>query len=458
MKEIDILLKSQRDFFGSGKTKDINYRIKKLKDLKKNIQKYENNILKALKDDLNKSAFEAYETEVGMVIEEINIAIKNIKRWAKKEKVRTPLMHFGTKSYIYKEPYGVILNISPWNYPFQLSLAPIIGAISAGNCAILKPSKYSKATSMVLEELISETFKEEHVAVVGKDGGREYLSELLEYKFDYIFFTGSPKVGKVIMEKASCNLTPVTLELGGKSPCIVCKDADLEKTSKRLVWGKFLNAGQTCVAPDYVLVHEDVKEDLINFIKKDIEEFFGKEPKLSDDFGRIINKNQFDRLLGYLDRGQIIVGGDYDREERYLSPTLIHKVSWMYPVMQEEIFGPILPIIEYKDLDSTIKLLSGRPKPLALYLFTNNKVVEKKVLENLSFGGGCVNDTIIHVSSPYVPFGGVGNSGMGAYHGKESFELFTHKKSILKKSNLFDIKVRYAPYKDKIKLIKRILK
>lgn len=458
MEDVDGILKRQREFFQSGRTRDVEYRVKKLKKLKTNIIKNERDILKALKQDLNKSEFEAYETEVGMVLEEINMAIRKTKKWSKIEKVRTPLMHFGTKSYIYKEPYGIVLNISPWNYPFQLALSPIIGALSAGNCAILKPSKYSKATSEVLERLIKETFKEEYVAVVAKDGGKDEINELLNHKFDYIFFTGSPKVGKVVMAKAAENLTPVTLELGGKSPCIVHKDADVKKASKRIVWGKFLNAGQTCVAPDYLMVHEDIKEELIYYIKKDIEEFFGEDPRLSDDFGRIINERQFNRLVSYLDRGHVIYGGNQNSKERYISPTLMDTLSWAYPIMQEEIFGPIFPIMEYKDINSMVKLLSGRPKPLALYLFTESKEVEKKVLDNISFGGGCVNDTVIHVASPYVPFGGVGNSGMGAYHGRESFELFTHRKPILKKTTFFDIKVRYAPYKEKLKILKKILK
>lgn len=458
MEDIDNILKRQRDFFQSGRTRDIEYRIKKLKKFKINIIKNQEDILKALKQDLNKSDFEAYATEVGMVLEEINMAIKNIKKWAKIEKVRTPFMHFGTRSYIYKEPYGTVLNISPWNYPFQLSLSPIIGALSAGNCAILKPSKYSKATSDVLEYLIKETFKDEYVAVVAKDGGREELNELLNYKFDYIFFTGSPNVGKVVMAKAAENLTPVTLELGGKSPCIVHKDADIKKAAKRIVWGKFLNAGQTCVAPDYLMVHEDIKEELIFYIKKYIEEFFGEDPRLSEDFGRIINEKQFNRLLSYLDRGHVIYGGSQNSKERYIGPTLIDTLSWAYPIMQEEIFGPILPIMEYKDVDSMVKLLSGRPKSLALYLFTESNKIEKKVLENISFGGGCVNDTVIHVASSYVPFGGVGNSGMGAYHGKQSFEVFTHRKPILKKTTFFDIETRYAPYEGKLKLLKKLLK
>ena len=455
---LELLLKKQKEFFSSGTTKNIQYRINKLKDLKIGIEKNEQLIYEALKADLNKSAFEAYETEVGMVIEEINIAIRNLKKWSKVEKVKTPLIHFGTKSYIYKEPYGIVLNISPWNYPFQLSLSPLVGAIAAGNCVMLKPSRYSRNTSDVLEKIIKEVFDEEYVAVVEKDGGRESISNLLNYKFNYIFFTGSPSVGKVIMEKASKYLTPVTLELGGKSPCIVHKDADLRKASKRIIWGKFLNAGQTCVAPDFLMVHEEVKSELIGYMKEDIEEFFGMEPFISEDFGRIINERQFERLKTYLPEGYIIKGGDYDVKQRYISPTLMDGVSFSSSIMKEEIFGPILPILTYNDMDALIKTLHNRPKSLALYLFTQSKTIETKVLDSMSFGGGCVNDTIIHVASPYIPFGGVGNSGMGAYHGKASFDLFTHNKSILKKSNIFDIKFRYAPYKGKLKLLKKFLK
>lgn len=455
---LEVLLKKQREFYLSGKTKDINYRIQKLKKLRDAIFRNEELIYEALEKDLHKSKFESYETEVGIVLEEIKVMIKNIKKWSKREKKRTSLMHFKTSSYIYKEPYGLVLNISPWNYPFQLSLAPVVGAIAAGNCVILKPSKYSINTSNIVDKIIKEVFSEEYVSVVEIDGGREALQEILEHKFDYIFFTGSPKVGAVVMEKAARHLTPVTLELGGKSPCIVHHDADLRKVSKRIVWGKFLNAGQTCVAPDFLAVHEDVKDELIGYIREDIKNFFGEEPFVSKDFGRIINNGQFKRLVDYLNEGNIILGGDYDEHQRYISPTLIDGISFSNRIMREEIFGPILPVVEYKEIDCLIKRLQGRHKSLALYLFTESKDVEQKILSQISFGGGCINDTVIHVSSPYVPFGGVGNSGMGAYHGKWSFELFTHSKSILKKTTMFDIEFRYPPYKEKIKFLKRIFR
>ncbi|SHK17968.1 aldehyde dehydrogenase (NAD+) [Hathewaya proteolytica DSM 3090] len=457
--ESEIILKKQKEFFLSGKTKDINFRIQYLKKLKDVIAFYEHDILDALKKDLNKSNFEAYETELGMVLEEITLMIKKARYWCKSERKRTSIVHFKTSSKIYKEPYGVVLNISPWNYPFQLSMIPLIGAVAAGNCVMLKPSKYSIHTSDVIEKIICETFPEEYVSVVEKNGGRSELSNLLDLKFDFIFFTGGAAMGSIVMEKASRYLTPVTLELGGKSPCIVHKDADLRKASKRIVWGKFLNAGQTCVAPDYLMVHEAVKEELISYMIQDIKSFFGEEPFVSEDYGRIINEIQFNRLTEYLREGNIIFGGDYDTAQRYISPTLIDEVSFTNKIMRDEIFGPIMPIIEYKDINTMIKRLQNSHKSLALYLFTEDNNVEKNIIDNVSFGGGCVNDTIIHVSSSYVPFGGVGNSGIGSYHGKWSCDLFTHKKTVLKKTTMFDIDFRYPPYSDnKLKWLKKLLK
>lgn len=455
---IDEILKKQKEFYLSGRTKNIKFRIEVLKKLRTQILENEDEILEALSLDLNKHKFEAYETELGIVLEELNLMIKKVKKWSKPEKRKTSLMHYKTSSKLYKEPYGIVLNISPWNYPFQLAMIPLIGAIAAGNCVMLKPSKYSMNTANIIEKIVTASFLQEHVSVVEKEGGREEIAELLNLKYDYIFFTGGAAMGSIVMEKASKYLIPVTLELGGKSPCIVHEDADLKKASKRIVWGKFLNAGQTCVAPDYLIVHESIKEELLFYMKEDIKEFFGEEPFVSEDYGRIINDKHFNRLLGYLEEGNILFGGDYDKTQRYISPTLIDELAFSNKIMREEIFGPIMPIVEYKDIDMVIKRLQSSHKSLALYLFTEDRKVEKKILGSVSFGGGCINDTIIHVSSSYVPFGGVGNSGLGSYHGKWSYDTLTHKKSVLKKSTMFDINFRYPPYKNKLKWLKKIMK
>ncbi|RKD30545.1 aldehyde dehydrogenase [Thermohalobacter berrensis] len=450
------IVEKQKNFFEKGITKNISFRMEMLKHLKKVILENEKLILKALKDDLNKPPFEAYATEIGIVLDEIDYVIKNLKNWTKPKKVKTPIFHFLSKSFIYPEPYGVVLIIAPWNYPFQLVLSPLIGAIAGGNCAIIKPSEYSSNTSKILSKIINENFKSDFITVI--EGGSEVNKSLLEQKFDYIFFTGSVRVGKIVMEAASKHLTPITLELGGKSPCIVDEEANIDLAAKRITWGKFLNAGQTCVAPDYLLVHKNIKEGLIKNIIKYIKEFYGDDPRKSPDYPRIINKKHFIRLSKLLEDGEIVYGGEVDEDDLYLSPTIIDNIDWNFEIMKDEIFGPLLPVLEYKDLDEVINKVNGKPKPLALYFFSNNKEKEKKVLEDIPFGGGCINDTIVHVASSYLPFGGVGNSGMGSYHGKASFDTFTHYKSILKKSNMFDINLRYPPYRNKIKALKKILK
>ena len=458
MNNIEMVLEKQRNYFNSGATRDLDFRIDKLSTLKKSIVKNEKQILEALWVDLHKSEFEAYATEIGIILDEINFAIKHLKSWSKTKKVRTPLTNFLSSSYIYSEPYGVSLIISPWNYPFQLLISPLIGSIAAGNCAMLKPSENSPSTTEVIIKVIEECFTEEFVCVVEPYGGKESSEALLKEEFDYIFFTGSVPVGKIVMEAASKHLTPVTLELGGKSPCIVDKDADVKLAAKRIAWGKFLNAGQTCVAPDYILVHQSVKVDLLTGIIGYIKEFFGENPANSNDFPRIINERQFNRLLGLLDRGNIVTGGEYSKIEKYIAPTIIDNVGWNDPIMLDEIFGPILPILEFENLDEVIKMVNSRPKPLALYYFSTNKKNQERIIEMISYGGGCINDTIMHVASPYLPFGGVGASGMTAYHGKGSYDVFSHKKSVTKKSNLIDVKIRYAPYNDKIKLLKKLMK
>jgi len=450
------IVSNQRRYYYKGETKDINFRIDKLRILRKAIIDNEEAILQALKSDLGKSAFEAYETEVGIILDEIRYTIKNLAKWSKPRRVKTPIMHFLSTSYTYWEPYGVALIMSPWNYPFQLAMAPLIGSIAAGNCSVIKPSEYSPKTSSIISKIIRENFKEEFITVI--EGGRKANASLLEEKFDYIFFTGSVAVGKVVMESAAKHLTPVALELGGKSPCIVDKDANIDIAARRIVWGKYLNVGQTCVAPDYLLIHESVKEEFLISAKKYIKEFYGEKPLNSDDLGKIISEKHFNRLVSLMDGGKIVVGGEFDKESLRIAPTVIDEVTFEDNIMQEEIFGPLLPILEFTDISQVISIVNSRPKPLALYLFTNNKNVEKTILRDISFGGGCVNDTIVHLATPHMPFGGVGESGMGGYHGIASFQTFSHQKSVLKKSVAVDIKLRYAPYNDKLKLLKKIIK
>lgn len=432
------------------------YRKQKLQDLRVAIKKYEDEIFRALKKDLNKSAFEAYETEVGIVLEEINYTLKHLNKWAKPKRIKTPIFNFLSTSYIYHEPYGKVLIMSPWNYPFQLTITPLIGAFAAGNQIIVKPSEYSSSTAIVVEKLLNEVFSQEEVTVIR--GGRAVNQALLEQKYDYIFFTGSFAVGKIVMESAAKYLTPVTLELGGKSPCIIDDSAKVKLAAKRIVWGKLLNAGQTCVAPDYILVHRNIKDELVKEMINYIKEFYGESPINNPDYPKIINEKHYKRILGLIENENIITGGQVDLDLMKIAPTILDDVSWQSPVMQEEIFGPVLPIIEFDNLDDVVTMIQNYPKPLALYFFTTNKENEKMLLSKVSFGGGCINDTIIHLSNSNLPFGGVGQSGMGQYHGKASFDTFSHSKSIIKKSNLVDINLRYPPFKDHLKLLKKILK
>ena len=443
-------------FFRTGKTKNISYRLDALHRLRTGIKRYEHKLLEALKLDLNKSEYEAYTCEIGYVLEEIRFTSKHLRSWAKPQKVKTPITHIGSKSYIYSEPYGVALIISPWNYPFQLAIAPLIGAIAAGNCAVLKPSELTPRTSQVLEQLIKDIFPEEYIAVV--QGGVETSQALLREKYNTIFFTGSVAVGKIVMEAAAKHLTPVTLELGGKSPCIVHKDAHIKHAAKRIAWGKFLNAGQTCVAPDYVYVHHKIKDRFIEELKRAVKELYGEYPLGNPNYTHIVSERHFQRLTTFLKEGKLIIGGKTDRDKLVIEPTVLTDVSWADSVMEDEIFGPILPILDYSNLTEVIKEIHNYTKPLALYLFTENSVVSKKILKHISFGGGCINDTIYHLASPYLPFGGVGNSGMGAYHGKGSFDTFSHKKSILKQTTFFDLPLRYPDAKNGLKFIKYFMK
>ncbi len=454
MQDIITTLGQQRQYFSEGKTKNISHRLEFLYRLEQSILKHEKDIMEALRKDLNKAPFEAYATEIGMVLEEIRFVSKHLRGWARPRQVRTPITNFPSVSRIYSEPYGVVLIMSPWNYPFQLAISPLASAIAAGNCAIVKPSNYSPNTSAVIELILSEVFPKKYVAVI--QGGREANKTLLEQKFDYIFFTGSVAVGKTVMRAASQHLTPVTLELGGKSPCIVDETANLELAARRIIWGKFLNSGQTCVAPDYLLVHHSVKEKLLEKMKKYIRQFYGDEACLSDSFPKIINEKHFERLLDLIKNESIVIGGTFSRERNQISPTILNNIKWSSSVMAEEIFGPILPVLEFKNLKEVITMVNNHPKPLALYYFTTKKENERRIIKSISYGGGCINDTIMHLATSYMPFGGVGESGMGRYHGKDSFDTFSHKKSVLKKANWLDVPLRYPPYKDHLKMLKRL--
>ena len=452
---IHSIVTRQRAYFRSGATLPMRTRKRALRILLREVTNREKLLLAALKQDLGKSPFEGYMTEIGLVKDELRFHLKHLEQWAKDTPIHTPITHFPSRSWTHKEPYGVVLIMSPWNYPLQLALEPLIGALSAGNCAVLKPSAYAPATSRALAELISSSLSPELVTVI--EGGREENQALLEEHFDYIFFTGSPDVGRYVMEKAARHLTPVTLELGGKSPCIVTPSANLNLAARRIAFGKLLNAGQTCVAPDYVLVHESIKSRLTTLIAREVTRFLGENPLSNPNYPRIINQKHFDRLRGLMQEGNILLGGD--AQNGRITPTLMDGIDGSSPVMQEEIFGPILPILPYKDLDEVIEFIQDRPKPLALYLFTRSKKTEKTILSRLSFGGGCVNDTIVHLATSHMPFGGVGGSGMGNYHGKASFDTFSHTKSILKKSSHLDLPVRYHPYTPtKEKLLRLLLK
>lgn len=459
MESINIIFNKQKEFFYTNKTKDIHYRINTLKKLKSIIKDNEDEILNALNKDLNKSKFEAYATEIGMVYEEINLHIKKLKSWSKVEKVSTPISYFPAKSYIYKEPYGVTLIIGPFNYPFQLIISPLIGAISAGNCAVIKPSENTPSTGLLIEDLINKNFDESYIKVVNPLGSKETVSYLLDLKFDYIFFTGSVNVGKIVMEKASKNLIPVTLELGGKSPCIVDKDCNLKLAAKRIVWGKFLNTGQTCVAPDYILVHKDIKQNLINELKNEIKIQYGENIINNKDYPKVVNKASLNRLKSYLNDGDITFGGNYNEKDLFFEPTLLTNIKENSSIMKEEIFGPLLPILEYSSLENAINIIRKNEKPLALYYFSDNKKSIEYIINNISSGGVTINDTIIHVASSTIPFGGVGTSGIGKYHGKDSYLTFSNRKAVIKRSTLIEFPFRFAPYNEKkLNLLRKFMK
>lgn len=456
---IEECLSAQKKFFDKGITKDYRFRIDALKRLQRAILDHEEEISRALSADLNKSPFETYMCETGMVLSEISYARKHLRRWMRKKRARTPMAQFFSRSFTIHEPYGSVLILSPWNYPFMLSLDVLAGAIAAGNCAVISPSEYAPVTSRIIRTILEETFPEEYIAVA--DGGIECNQKLLAQHFDYIFFTGSPRVGRIVMKAAAEHLTPVTLELGGKSPCIVDETANLRIAARRLAFGKCLNAGQTCVAPDYLLVQESVKDTFLALLKQEIAAMYGENPLKNPNFVRIISRSHYDRILRLLadSRGTVYSGGRGDDLTLKIEPTILTDITPEDPVMQEELFAPVLPVLTFRTMTEACRLTEKHEKPLALYLFTSDRNTEKRILSEISFGGGCINDTIVHLATPHMGFGGVGNSGIGSYHGKKSFETFSHEKSILKKSTKLDLPIRYQPETErKSRLLRLFLK
>jgi aldehyde dehydrogenase (NAD+) len=450
---IESFVKLQRDFFATDVTKTLDFRINNLKKLKATILKFESEIAEALWADLHKSYEEAYMTEISMVLNEIDNHLKHLRGWAKPKRVGTPIALLPSNSRILYEPLGVALIIAPWNYPFQLLMNPLVGAVSSGCCAVLKPSPYTPHVAGIMEKMLAEIFDSKYVAIT--HGNREVNQILLEQRFDIIFFTGSPSLGKTVMKAASQYLTPVVLELGGKSPCIVDADANLAVAAKRIAWGKFINAGQTCIAPDYLFVHQDVKEELLKKIISAVEEMHGKDPWHSKFFPRIVNQQAMERLQKLMKHGKIIFGGEVDMSEKYIAPTLIDEVHIGFPIMQEEIFGPVLPVMSFSDISEVVTYINKNEKPLAFYYFGKNNNA-KAVLMKTTSGGGCINDTLLHIANHHLPFGGVGNSGMNKYHGKDSFLAFSNARAIVKSPTWIDLPFRYPPYKN-FKLVKKII-
>lgn len=442
---IDEILESQRKYFRSGATLPVKFRIEMLKKLYNTVKKYETEIGLALTKDLGKSEFEGFMCETGLVLTEISYMIRHTRKFASEHRVHTPLAQFASRSYKKPSPYGNVLIMSPWNYPFLLTIDPLADAIAAGNTAIVKPSAYSPATSAIIAKIVGECFPPEYVAVV--TGGREENAALLEKKFDFVFFTGSQNVGKEVLRHTAETLTPAVLELGGKSPCIVDSTAKLKLAAKRIVFGKYLNCGQTCVAPDYILCHRSVKDQFVKEVCEQIKKQYGEQPLDNSDYGKIINEKHFERLCGLIDQDKTVLGGVANKDTLQIAPTVMDDVTWEDAVMQEEIFGPIMPILTFESFDEVYALLADKPKPLALYIFSEDKRTIKEVTERCSYGGGCVNDTIIHLATSEMSFGGVGESGMGGYHGKDGFDAFSHTKSIVDKKTWMDLPMRYQPYK-----------
>lgn len=448
----------QLRFFNEGGTREVATRIEKLKQLKAAILLHEAEIEEALYKDLHKSTYEAFATEIGQLVKEIDFSIKHLRSWAKPQSVATPLMFFPSTSKVYRDPLGMVLIIGPWNYPFLLTLGPLVSAIAGGNTAVIKPSEEAAHTAIIVEKVVHSVFSSEYVEVVQGKGGEVIPAMMSQVRFDHVFFTGSTGVGQKIMEMAAKKLVAVTLELGGKSPCIVDTSANLDYTAKKIAWSKLLNAGQTCVAPDYVLVHHAVKDALIKKIKDNFKIMFGDNPQMSEDLGRIINKNRFKKLVSYLDENKVVCGGKHDEEALYIEPTILGNISLQDPVMQEEIFGPILPIIGFDNKEEVVGWVEKNPFPLALYIYAEDSSVQEYYLSRLRFGGCCINNGIIHLANPYLPFGGVGPSGTGQYHGKSGFETFTRPKSVMHSRSWFDVSLWYAPFRGKAKTLKKIYK
>jgi aldehyde dehydrogenase (NAD+) len=454
--EIQNIIEKQKQFFKSGATLDVNFRLDALKRLKALLIKNETNFYKALRADFNKPEFETYASENGLVLQDLGIMIRNLKKWSRPERVNTPLLHWPAKSYFYKEPYGRVLIISPWNYPFQLLFMPLVGAVAAGNCVLGKPSRHAKHSFELMSRMISDHFDPDHISII--EGGGEVNQLLLEEQFDYIFFTGSSDVGKKVMQSAARHLTPLSLELGGKSPVIVEPDTNPLLVAKRILWGKLLNAGQSCVAPDYLFVHEKIKEGLLTAMKDYLQRVYQGDIKGSPDFARIINQANVERLAGYLEGQKILLGGETDLKERYIEPTIIEVKDMDNILMKEEIFGPILPLITYQSLDDVINYITSKPKPLCLYIFGKSRKTRRMIIDRTMSGSGGVNETVVHFINTNLPFGGVGLSGMGRYHGRYSFETFSYTRSFLDKANWMDVPLRYPPYKGKQRLIKSFIK
>lgn len=456
--DIEMILSKQREFFNSGKTMPVSFRIEMLKKLYRAVKDNEDRINEALRADLGKSEFEGFMCEVGLSLTEISYMIRHVKRFSRRKIVYTPIAQFASVSFKKPTPYGNVLIMSPWNYPFLLTIDPLADAIAAGNTAVVKPSAYSPKTSKILEEIITSCFPPEYVSVV--TGGRKENAKLLDEKFDMVFFTGSQNVGKEVLRKCAEHLTPAVLELGGKSPCIIDSSAKIKLAAKRIVFGKYLNCGQTCVAPDYILCQNSIKDEFIAEVKKQITKQYGKKPLENADYGKIVNEKHFDRLCGLIDENKVVHGGKSDRNTLQIEPTVMDNVTYDDAVMSEEIFGPVMPIITYDKFDEIFRLMRGKQKPLALYIFSQNKKHIKDVLNRISFGGGCVNDVVIHLATSEMGFGGVGESGMGTYHGKVGFEAFSHTKSIVDKKTFMDLPMRYQPYNRTIygRLLKMFLK
>ncbi len=450
------LFESQQRFFATGKSREVAFRREALKKLRSAIRMHEQELFDALQKDLHKSAFESYASEIGFVLEELGFHLKHLKRWSRPKRVSSSVVSFPASARITHEPLGTVLIIAPWNYPFQLMMAPLIGAVSAGNTVILKPSEIAENTASVIAKIINNSFEKEYIRVV--TGGVAVSQTLLRFEFNHIFFTGSPRVGKIVMQEAAKNMVPVTLELGGKSPCIVDETAPLKLTARRVVWGKLLNAGQTCIAPDYLFVHEKVKDRFVGELVKAIQKAYGRDARQSPDYPRIITRANVERLATLLQGAKVVYGGHYDVEEKYFEPTVLDEVSFDLPVMQQEIFGPVFPVISFHDAEDVVREVNARPRPLALYVFSKKTAFLNKMVRDIPAGGVTLNDTLMHIVSNKLPFGGVGNSGMGKYHGYYSFQTFSNAKPVVRRGLWPDVPIRYAPYGKKLKIIKYLMR